>query len=165
MADTNSDMKVLAAVVAALEAVKLEAIVVGATAAILRGAPLMTADIDLLVRDTPRNREKFEAFAQALGAAKPRAISDISSALTVEGGPVSVDLLLETIPGNLRFASVRSRGERMAIGSGSICVASLEDIIRSKTAAGRPKDVYHLEVLRQLLAVRASLADGTEDGG
>lgn len=117
----------------------------------------MTADIDLLVRDTPRNRTKFEAFAKLLGAAKPRRVSDLSSALTIEGGPVSIDLLLGAIPGNLRFASVRSRGERMTIGTGSICVASLEDVIRSKQAAGRPKDAYHLEVLRQLLAVRSSL--------
>lgn len=162
MAAGGSDSEVLAAVVQALDVAKLEAIIVGATAAILRGAPLMTADVDLLVRDTPRNRQKFERFAKALGAAKPRAISDISSALTVEGGPLPVDLLLEALPGNLRFAGVRSRGERMTIGNASICVASLEDVIRSKVAAGRPKDIYHLEVLRQVLALRNALAD---DGG
>jgi len=163
MARTGSDAEVLAAVVEALAAAKLEAIVVGATAAILRGAPLMTADVDLLVRDTPRNRQKFEAFARELGAAKPRPVSEISSALTVEGGPIPIDLLLEALPGNLRFAAVRSRAERMRIGGGAIRVASLEDIIRSKMASARPKDAYHIEVLRQVMALRDALA-GDDDG-
>jgi hypothetical protein len=49
MAAGGSDSEVLAAVVVALDVAKLEAIVVGATAAILRGAPLnqpATGDVD-----------------------------------------------------------------------------------------------------------------------
>lgn len=159
MAATASDAQLLAVVAAALESTGLEAIVVGATAAVLRGAPFLTADIDLLVRDTPRNRQKFEAFAEALGAAKPRLVSDISTALTIEGGPVPIDLLLDALPGNLRFEAVRSRADRMTIGTGSVRVASLADVMRSKVAAGRPKDLYHLEVLRQTVAVQKVLAE------
>lgn len=88
-------------------------------------------------------------------------MADTDSDLKVLGAVV-VDLLLESIPGNLHFASVFSRAERVRIGAGSVRVACPEDIIRSKAATGRPKDKYHLEVLRQVLAVRASLADDEE---
>jgi hypothetical protein len=43
----------LAALAKALRDAKLEAIVVENTASILNGAPVITEDVDLLVRDTP----------------------------------------------------------------------------------------------------------------
>lgn len=157
MAATGSELGTLESVLGALAEAKLEAVVVGATAAVLQGAPLMTADVDLLVRDTPRNREKFQAFAVALGASRPRLVSDLSTALTIEGGPVPLDLLLESLPGGLSFASVRSRAVKIPVGAQVATVASLEDVMRSKIAAGRPKDVYHVEILRQVLQVRRAL--------
>ncbi len=39
----------------------------------------------------------------------------------------------------------------MKIGNVTLAVASLEDVIRSKEAANRPKDQRSLPVLRQLL--------------
>lgn len=47
----------------------------------------------------------------------------------------------------------------MAAGGSDSEVLAAEDVIRSKVAAGRPKDIYHLEVLRQVLALRNALAD------
>lgn len=36
-------------------------------AALLQGAPITTEDMDVLVRDTPRNREKLGELERALG--------------------------------------------------------------------------------------------------
>lgn len=62
----SSDESFLQDVVAALDRVGLEAIVVGTVAGVLNGAPVMTQDLDLLVRDTPKNRScaKRNAFGQ-----------------------------------------------------------------------------------------------------
>ena len=50
----------------ALQNVGLEAIVVGNMASILNGAPVLTQDVDLLVRDTPLNRRKLKRLATEL---------------------------------------------------------------------------------------------------
>src|ERR1700722_16849568 len=55
----SSDELFLSQLLAALAAVKLEALVVGSAAAVLQGAPVMTQDVDLLVGNTQRNREKL----------------------------------------------------------------------------------------------------------
>jgi hypothetical protein len=38
-----------------------------------------------------------------------------------------------------------------------ILVAALEDVIRTKEAAGRPKDLAHLPILKDTLRVRQEL--------
>jgi hypothetical protein len=40
----------------------------GSVAAVLQGAPVTTQDLDLLVRDTPTNRQKIEELGDRLGA-------------------------------------------------------------------------------------------------
>ena len=51
-----------------LDAVGLEAILIGNAAAALHGAPVTTIDFDFLFRKTPRNLQKLKAFARALDA-------------------------------------------------------------------------------------------------
>jgi hypothetical protein len=65
-----------------LRAVQLEAIIVGNLAAILQGAPVTTQAIDLLVRDTVRNRRKIGALGRALGS-RPRRVSPLKDPLQV----------------------------------------------------------------------------------
>jgi hypothetical protein len=57
----SSDEAFVVRVLAALKSAKLEAVVVGNVAAILQGVPVTTQDLDLLVRDTPRNQQKIDA--------------------------------------------------------------------------------------------------------
>jgi hypothetical protein len=45
----------------------------------------------------------------------------------------------------------------MPVGEHKALVASLEDVIRSKEAAGRPKDLAQLPILRDTLRVRRAL--------
>jgi len=118
----------------ALEKARLEALVVGATAAVMQGAPVLTSDIDILVRDTPSNRRKIDALC-------------------------AVDVLFDRLAGGLTFESLRSRALRIPIRKQTALVATLEDIIRSKEAAGRPKDQVHLLVLRDTLRVKKALEE------
>jgi len=67
----SSDESFLREVMVALDRVGLEALVVGTVAAVLNGAPVMTQDLDLLIRDTPKNREKIGKLSTALQIAAP----------------------------------------------------------------------------------------------
>jgi hypothetical protein len=153
----SSDEAFVAELLRALEAAGLEAIIVGSVAAVMQGAPITTRDVDLLIRDTPKNRAKLEALGAALGGARPIQQSELSPVLTFLGARVPVDIIFEALPGPLSFASLRSRSIEIAVGDLKAVVASLEDIIRSKEAAGRPKDLAQLPILRDTLRVRRAL--------
>ena len=88
----SSDEAFLEALAAALDAVGLEALVVGMTGAALQGVPAMTEDVDLLVRDTDRNRQKLEQLCAALGGLSPVQVTELAEVLTLVGGAVPVAL-------------------------------------------------------------------------
>src|SRR5437016_1370861 len=135
-----SDEEFVASVADALSAVRLEAVIVGMIAARLQGAPVLTQDVDILVRDTKLNRKKLERFAEALGGVGPVELSPLSRVRTVIGARAPVDILFDSIAGALRFEALKSRAVRMPVGKRTALVACLEDVIASKEAAGRPKD-------------------------
>lgn len=148
------DERWLVELAAALSEAGLDAIVVGATAAVLQSAPLMTQDIDLLVRSTARNEAKLVQFGKRLGGSWLQ-LSPLSRARTLVGGPLQVDLLFDSLPGGLRFESLKSRALRLDVGGHLLLVAALEDIIASKRAANRPKDRVHLPLLEETARVLA----------
>jgi len=53
----------------AVDSVGLEAVVIGNAAAALHGVPVTTQDIDLFIRETPRNLEKITARRRSIAAA------------------------------------------------------------------------------------------------
>ena len=152
----SSDEAFILAVLAAVKTVRLEAIVVGSVAGILQGAPVTTQDIDLLVRDTPSNRKKIEALGATLGS-RPRTVTELSSVLRIDLPDATVDLLFDRLPGRLTFQALRARSVTIALGDQSAVVARLEDVIASKEAAGRAKDLAQLPALRETLAIRKAL--------
>jgi hypothetical protein len=154
----SPDESFLVDLLRALEASGLEAIIVGNTAAALQGAPVMTQDVDLLVRDTPNNATKIERFCAALGAAAPAPVGELTRAKTILGAALPVDLLFDELPGQLTFQTIRSRSQQIAVGPAIATVASLDDVIRSKEAADRPKDRAVLPILRDTLRVKQALA-------
>jgi hypothetical protein len=160
MADTSSEIseKTLAALARALRQARLDAIVIGNLASMLNGAPVTTQDIDLLIRDTRLNRRKLAKFAEAIGGAAPAPVSELSKVEFIEGDlAVPVEIHYDRISGGLTFASVRARAELVAVADEKLRVAALADVIRSKTAANRPKDRAVLPILRDALAVRKKL--------
>ncbi len=149
------DEEFLDLLLASLRQVRLEAVLIGNVAASLQGAPVLTQDTDLLVRDTPLNRKKISALAKALGGCAPELVSELSTTHRIIGARVPVDILFDQMSGGLDFESVRSRSVKAKVGRETATVAALEDIIRSKEAAGRPKDLAQLPILRDTLRVRS----------
>jgi hypothetical protein len=154
----SSDEAFLAALWKALKEVRLEAILVGSAGAAIQGAPVTTQDFDILIRDTPRNREKLNALASHIGAARPRKLSPLASAVTLVGADVPVDVLFDELVGAIKFEAVRSRAVTIRLGRVGVVTASLADIIASKRAAGRPKDKAQLPVLETALRVLQEIA-------
>lgn len=158
----SPDETFVAELARALRMVGLEAIVVGSGGAALLGVPILTQDLDILVRDTPRNRQKLEALCQALGASLVE-ISPLTGSRRLVGLRVGVDVLFDEIAGGLRFESLRSRARTVELPNAQVRVASLADIVASKEAAGRPKDLAQLPILRDTLKVieaRTRIDDG-----
>ena len=150
--------KTLVALARALRAAKLEAIVIGNTASMLNGAPVTTQDIDLLIRDTKPNRRKLARFVAEIGGSAPMPVSERSKVERIEGRlAVPVEIHYDRISGGLTFSSLRSRAQIVAVGEEKLVVAALANVIRSKQAAGRPKDRAVLPILRDTLRVKKKL--------
>ena len=143
---------------AALTRIKLDAILVGNAASVLHGAPILTQDADLLIRDTPLNRRKIARLVEEMGGVGPVDIHENVSAKRIHFPDVYIDVIFDKIAGKLSFNSVRSRSSRITVSEHSLNVASLEDIIKSKTAANREKDRAALPILRTALAVQRARA-------
>jgi len=146
-----------------LHAARLEAVLIGNAAAALQGAPVTTIDFDFFFRKTPRNLAKLKAFAKALGATVLRPyypVSDLYRVVRDEDG-LQVDFMA-TAHGLRSFEGVRARAAVVTIEGVSISVASLADIIRSKRAAGRPRDEAVLEILERAYAEATAAKGGSE---
>ncbi len=153
----SSDELFLCTLLRALAAERLEAIIVGSTAAVIQGAPVMTQDVDLLLRDTPRNRVKLRALCARLDA-HPVA-NDLAAVQTLVGADVPVDVIFDHLPGGLRFESIRARSRTVDIAGQKAVVADLADVVASKRAANRPKDRAQLPILEETLRVRDALGE------
>lgn len=143
----------------ALDAVGLEAVLVGNAAAALQGAPVTTLDFDFMFRKTARNMKKLRALADRLGARllKPYyPASDLYRMMDEDRG-LQVDFMA-TLHGVRSFEGLRSRASAVDFGGRRLWIADLTDIIRSKQALGRTKDVAVLDVLKQTLAERQRIS-------
>lgn len=136
----------------------VEFVVVGGLSAVLHGAPIVTQDIDLCYR---RSRENVKRLVAALAPLQPRLrdfppdlpfVFDertimLGSNFTFQIGPEMVDLLCE-MDGIGGFEQAAVDAESLQVGVVIVRVLSLEKLIRTKQAAGRPKDymmIPHLE--------------------
>jgi hypothetical protein len=153
-----------AEILAALERHGVRYVVIGGLAATLHGSPVMTTDADIC---PARDRVNLERLAEALNELRARIrtpdvpgglrfacdaafLSRIEVALnmTTKFG----DLDLSIIPsGTAGFEDLSRRAVTISLMGHPVTVASLEDIIRSKEAANRPKDQAVLPTLRLLL--------------
>jgi predicted nucleotidyltransferase len=135
-----------------LAAQGLEAILIGNAAAALHGAPVTTLALDFFFRDTPLNRRKLKAVARELGAAILRPYYPVSNLFRVVRDDDGMQLDFMPVAHGIRsFESLRSRASRVAFGGATLLVADLKDIIRSKRAAGRPRDIAVLSILEATL--------------
>lgn len=140
----------LAEVARHLAEVGLEAVLIGNAAAALQGAPVTTVDLDFVFRRTPANVRKLKQLAIRLEATllKPYyPVSDLFRLVRDDDG-LQVDFM-GTIHGIRSFAGLRNRATVLRIAGSELRVASLDDVIRSKRAAARPRDLAVLPILEK----------------
>jgi len=144
-----------------LAEVRLEAVLIGNAAAALQGAPVTTVDFDFLFRKTARNLQKLKSLATALGATVLRPyypVSDLYRVVRDDG--LQLDFM-GSIHGIRSFAGLRDRARDIEIDGVTLRVAALSDIIRSKKAARRPRDLAVIEILEKALEEAGSKAEET----
>ncbi|HEX7618386.1 MAG TPA: hypothetical protein VF480_06675 [Verrucomicrobiae bacterium] len=142
----------LESVVAALEEVRLEAILIGNAAAAIQGSPVTTVDFDFMFRATPANLAKLKKFAARMEAMIMRPYYPVSGLYRVTNDDRGLQAdFMPSIHGVKSFNSLRSRAERIALRGHGLWVADLSDIIASKRAAGRPRDRAVLDILEKTL--------------
>ena len=138
-------------------------VLIGGLAAVLHGSPLPTLDVDICPLREPANLERLAAALKELDARVRTPDSPEGLAFPREGtflGNVQLlnlqtrfgELDLSFLPaGTEGFPDLVLHAVEMTIHGSKVAVAALEDVIRSKEAANRPKDQRTLPVLRQLL--------------
>lgn len=146
---------------------RVEMIVVGGVAGNLLGSPVVTYDLDICYARDEANLVRLAKVLVDLGATLRGAPSGLPfrlDARTLHNGDSFTfttrlgDLdILGTPAGTAGFADLERRAEWYDVDDLALRVASIDDLIRMKRAAGRPKDLMALE---ELGALRARLDDG-----
>jgi hypothetical protein len=140
---------------------KVEFIVVGGLAAVLRGAPIQTYDVDIVYARNPENIRRLLGVLASLDAIfriqPERRLRPTASHLSGSGhlnlitvqGPLDV---LATIGTNLGFEDLIPHSSKMDVGGGiEIKVLDLETLIEIKEQLAGDKDVAVLPILRKTL--------------
>ena len=157
----------LIALLDALLAGQVEFVIIGGLAAVLHGAPVTTADIDIVHRKTPDNIRRMLDVLLPLHArfrADPRNLPPTASALGGQGhvlldsdlGPI--DALCEIGPGQ-DYDWLLPRSDTLTRGDRSVRVVDLPTLIALKVAAGRLKDRLTIPILVATLEERARSGD------
>ena len=148
---------------AVLERHGVRYVIIGGFAAILYGATHVTTDLDITPQDGRDNLDRLAAALREVHArirvtGEPDGIRfDISAESLARAGIWNLvtdhgDLDITFVPSGTRGYDDLARDRRtMSVLGIDAPVASLADVIRSKEAAGRPKDQPVLPVLRRIL--------------
>ena len=139
-----------------LNAHEVRYVVIGATAFPVHGYARATLDIDIFIEATLENAERTLAALREVGYD----VTDVTVNDLLEKKLLIRQHLLETdihpFVARVTFAEVWRNRVQDTIGETPACFAGLDDLIRMKQAAGRPKDVEDLRVLLKLREHRQS---------
>jgi hypothetical protein len=146
-----------------LEKHGVEFVLIGGLAATAHGSPMVTRDVDITPARGPKNLERLSSALKELHArmrteSEPDGLEFDHGALLLSRLEIlnlvtdAGDLDLSLSPSGTRgFEDLTRDAVRMEILGVSTRVASLADVVRSKEAAGRMKDLAALPTLRRLL--------------
>jgi hypothetical protein len=145
---------------------EVDLVVVGGIAARLRGAPLLTQDVDVTPSDDRENLHRLVTALQVLNArlrtvTEPDGVPFPIDPALLEAAAVwtlttrygDLDLVMSPA-GTGGYRDLASGADELLVAEAPdlmVKVASLADVIRSKEAAGREKDRAALPLLRRTL--------------
>jgi hypothetical protein len=132
-------------------------VVIGGVAVILQASPRFTKDLDICYDPGQENLDRLGAALIGLGAKLRAAEEDLpfvpdgrtlrqTQILTLTTADGGIDLLVDP-DGSPGYGVLRRRASEIDIDGIAVRVASIEDLISMKRAAGRPQDLVDIESL------------------
>lgn len=156
-------MKELSEILRVLYDAHLEFVVIGGAAMHLQGSAYVTQDVDFCYARTSQNINRLVAALEPHHPALRGAPADLPFKFDTRTIAQGMNFTLTTDLGDLDFLGevtglgsykdVKAAADTQVINGMQIAVLSLVGLIKSKKAAGRPKDLYvlpELEGLEQL---------------
>ena len=126
-------------------------LVVGAYAAMLYAEPRYTKDLDVWVEATPENAARVHRALRTFGApVTDLSVSDLATpgvVFQIGVEPNRIDIL--TSISAIDFTEAWERRRASTYGGVCIHVLGLDDLIRTKRAAGRPQDLLDVAELEK----------------
>jgi hypothetical protein len=135
----------------ALSGAQADFLVVGAHALAAHGRPRATGDLDLWVRPTRENAERvwraLTTFGAPLGELTLDDLATPDVVFQIGVVPSRIDIL--TALTSLEFEEAWSRRELFEVEGRVLPFLSREDLIRNKSALGRPRDLADVDDLQR----------------
>jgi len=130
----------------ALSSEKIRFQIIGMTAANLQGVPGSTIDVDLWL-DLP-----VRQYMRAINLAVRSGAQVVRNTVVELADGTLVNFVYE-VTGLPKFARVINKAQKMTWNGVKVAVLPLALIKKSKQAIGRPKDLLHIKLIEQRLAV------------
>jgi hypothetical protein len=146
-----------AALVRALVEGGVDFVVIGGVAVVLQAMPRFTKDLDICYSTAQDNLDTLGGVLVALEARLrgiPETVPFVPDGRTLRQTQImclttpagDIDLLVDP-DGAPPYNTLRRRADVMDLGGQSVRIASIEDMLAMKRAAGRPQDVVDIESL------------------
>ena len=143
--------------IGALARAEVDFVVIGGVAVVVQASPRFTRDLDISYATDTANLERFGALLVALDARLRGVEEDLpftpdartlrhARMLTLTTPDGDLDLLVDP-PGSPGYPALRRHADIVDLDGYRVRIASLEDLIEMKRAAGRPQDEADLEAL------------------
>jgi len=136
---------------ACLNRYEVDYIVVGSEAVAFHGAPRFSADFDTWVRATRANLFRVMAALEAFGLSDlareidPEVWAKTQSTLRIGEPPLQIDVLLQLT--GLSYEATSANVVAGEYGTAAVRFPGLDDLLKNKRAAGRPKDLADVAAL------------------
>jgi hypothetical protein len=147
-----------------LVALNVDFVVVGGIAAIGHGSPTYTRDLDITYAPDDINLQRLGEVLVGLGARLRGVADDVpfipdgrtlrrTRVLTLDTPAGPIDLLAAP-DGAPIYEQLRDRATPATVSGVDVLIASIDDLIAMKRAAGRPKDLVAVEELEAIKRLR-----------